>query len=281
MAIYKRSNVVEMVRAAKCPYWKIFESDQKKTAGNYVCSADWDVADLGINAACEDLVSKLNALSQGRYVLTAYEKNDGKRKGLDSWIELEPLMGASPIAGIGSTGQIDNKVYIEGIGNVSPDNIGEAIEKKFAIMQEKLRGEAELAALKLEVKTLRAEASQNDAGFNKSLISIGSLLYPIMSKTPAFKEVVGIVGDITKAARSEGASMGVGSTADETPTPENHVEGDMMEIGGTQVNQDRMLAALDKLGANNPDVLLHIETLANTKVNDPDTYQAGLDFLKN
>lgn len=69
----------------------------------------------------------------------------------------------------------------------------------------------------------------------------------------------------------------------ETPAvgslPENHIEGDTCEIGGTAVQQDRLFSALDKLGTNNPDVLAHLEKLAELKQNDPDMFQAGIDFM--
>jgi hypothetical protein len=275
MAIYKRNNVVEMVRGSNCPYWKIFEDASKKTAGNYVASADFDVADLGINASCDALQVKLAMLSQGRYILTAYEKNDGKRKGLDSAIELEPAFD-SPIAGIGAVAA-DTKIYIEGIGNVTPENIGEAMERKFQIMLDKQKEDNRVTALQNRVKELETEARENSSALNRGVMSIGTVLYTAVSKTPAFKEVMGVVGDITKMAKTEPAPV-IGTT-EVTDTTNNHVDGDMMEIGGTHVNQDRMLAALDKLGANNPHVLDHIESLAALKQNDPDSYQAGLDFI--
>lgn len=282
MAIYLRNNVVSMVRASKCPYWKIYENDQKKTAGNFVASADFEVADLGINAATDDLQIKLGHLSQGRYILTSYEKNDGKRKGLDSWIELEALAGAnqpSAISGVNTPAEF----FMEGIGKVNAENFEDAIEKKMAGMLEKQRKIDEEIALRAEVALLRREARENESGFNKGLMSIGAVLYPHVSKTPGFKDLVAVVG--TAVAQSNTANInGTAAPAAAEPgaeeLPANHVEGDLCEIGGVHVEQARLFGALDKLGANNPEVLKHLELLANLKENDQSMYDMAVSFAE-
>ncbi|MBC7509669.1 MAG: hypothetical protein H7320_13115 [Ferruginibacter sp.] len=277
MAIYLRRNVVELVRSAKCPYWKIFETEAKKTAGNYVTSADFEVADLGINAACDELTAKLSCLSQGRYIITAYEKNDGKRKGVDSWIELEPGVGlTTPISGIGSTETTG--FVIAGFGVVTPDNFEQAIESKMAGMLAKQREADHLKALELEVKALKLEIKENNTGLNKGLVSVGTVMYGAMSKSPHFKDVIGLIGDVTKAANGMHPNdTELRTVAEELP--QNHQEGETAEIGGVAVNQDRLFSALDKIANNNPDVLAHLEKLGNLRQRDPDTYNSGLDIL--
>ena len=273
-----------MVRASKCPYWKIYENEGKKTAGNFVVSADFDVADLGINAACDDLQAKLANLSQGRYILTAYEENGGKRKGIDTWIELEPLSNHAT-QGIGSTGHpAPPTFYIEGIGKVTPDNFEAAIEQKFALMLAKQKKEEEEKALRVRVVELERELRSQDTAVNRGLMSIGTVAYAHMSKTPAFKEMMSTVGSVMAGAAA-GETAGIQGIDDaqlaSTPTlPDNHVEGDTAEIGGVRVSQDRLFAALDKLGTNNPEVLKHIELLAGLKENDPGTYEMAVSFAE-
>jgi len=276
MAIYKRTNVVELVRASKNPYWRIFENESKKAAGNFVASANFEDKDLTITASCDDLQQKIDRLSPGRYIIVAYERSDKKGAAVDSAIELESLHhGSSAINGTDTNNH--SSFFIEGIGLVTPENFESALDKKFDERIHKMKEKERLVALEKENSDLKKDARLRETAINKGLASVGAIAYSQLSKTPAFKDVMGMMGQAMKPAETavepSSAQPAVGSL------PENHVESDNCEIGGTSVPQDRLFAALDKLGANNPDVLAHLEKLAELKQNDPDMFQAGIDFM--
>ncbi|HRD42197.1 MAG TPA: hypothetical protein PLN30_00525, partial [Ferruginibacter sp.] len=169
MAIYKRTNVVELVRASKNPYWRIFENESKKAAGNYVASANFEDKYLTITASCDDLQQKIDRLSPGRYIIVAYERSDKKGAAVDSAIELESLNHLpSAIAG---TETHNSSFFIEGIGQVTPENFESALDKKFDERLQKMREKERMEALERENAELKKEARLRETAINKGLAS--------------------------------------------------------------------------------------------------------------
>ena len=72
MAVYGKSNVVEIVRMHKTPYWRISESAEKRAAGNHVVTADFEAVDLGLEYSIDMLQMSLSRLTPGRYLLSAF-----------------------------------------------------------------------------------------------------------------------------------------------------------------------------------------------------------------
>lgn len=278
MAILGKQNIIDSLRAAKLVYWRLFENQVKKTAGSFVATADFEKTNLGEEESYNELRSTLNRLTQGKYVLLAYKRPETKGgSAFDSEIEIEGTGGfSSAISGPGAA-----EFVMEGIGKITPENFEQAIETKMSMLLKKQQEEKDLSDLKAEVVRLKKEADENETGFKRGLLSIGAVLYPVVSKSPAFKEVIGMVSGIVKQIPQEGNTERLGSTAAPAAAlPENHIEGDNMEIGGTMVNQEDMLNTLDDLGKDNPDVLQHLQILANLKKNNPAMYNEAVEMAK-
>ena len=100
MAIWSVDNIVETVRIHKAPYWTVYRDAVNKNAGNCVACADFDNPNLGIEDSCDKLRQFLKRQTAGRYLMTAYQKPDGKRGGISSDIEVEGGPGTGPAASI-------------------------------------------------------------------------------------------------------------------------------------------------------------------------------------
>jgi hypothetical protein len=282
MAVEGKFQVIENLRAAKLVYWRIFESTGQKSSGAFLATADFENPDLLEKDSYADLQSALNRLSRGRYIMTAYRTNSTKGgAAYDTSIELEGTGSSSAISGINDPATF----YLEGIGKVTPENFEEAIDKKLSIKLALMDKEKEYRALRDRVKQLEAEAKDNEGMVNRGLMAVGTVLYGQLSKTPQFKEMIGMVADVTKAAatgsnQQQAQFLGGPNEQDKAPLPDNHVEGDSAEIGGVKVNQDELFGTLDELGKDNPDVLDHLKILANLKKNNPAMYAEAVDMAK-
>lgn len=265
MAILGKNNIIEMARSHKAPYWRLYESEHKRTSGNYIATADFESLNLGVENSLEILRKALDTLTPGRYIFVAYKDNNTKKGGIDSYIEVESNGQNAAVSGIGSAAEF----YMEGIGKVTADNFEEAIEKKMEKMQEKLRKEQEDKMLRDEVATLRKQVSENEAGINKGLMTIGTIAYGMMSETPKGKEFIGMArqalfatNKITAAPGDQPRAEALGSTGE-----------------NTDINDERMIGALERLAKDNPDILGQLEKLADLKENDPGTFEMAVSSL--
>jgi len=155
--------------------------------------------------------------------------------------------------------------------------------------QDKLAKEKEDQELRDKVKRLEAEVKENDGAVNRGLMAVGTVLYGQLSKTPAFKEMIGVISDVTKAANGSsqqapathlGGHNQPAAATEPKELPENHVEGDTAEIGGVKVNQDELFTTLDELGKDNPDVLQHLKILAKLKKDNPAMYSQAVEMAE-
>ncbi len=282
MAVEGKFQVIENLRAAKLVYWRIFESAGQKGSGAFLATADFENPDLLEKDSYADLQSALNRLSRGRYIMTAYRTNSTKGgAAYDTSIELEGSGNSTAISGVNDAASF----YLDGIGKVTSENFEEAIDKKLSMKIAAMDKEKEDKALRDRVKQLEAEAKENDGAVNRGLMAVGTVLYGQLSKTPQFKEMIGIVADVTKAAATGGAQQAathLGTTTDALETashlPDNHVEGDTAEIGGIKVNQDELFGTLDDLGKDNPEVLQHLKILAKLKKDNPAMYNQAVEM---
>lgn len=277
MALKGIESTKAALRATRLVYWRIFEDSRTKTAGSFLASANFEDPDLTETQSYEDLSAALDRLTSGRYILLAYKTNTSKGgAAFESAFEISPDYRSSSI------GSVTPEFIMEGIGKVTPENFEAAIEKKMKMMLDKQAEEKRLADLQAENERLKKELKENDGTINKGLLAIGAVLYPMMSKTPAFKEVFSMVSGVMKQLPSDVRPQELGTTAAPaaaTPAAE-HIEGDTCEIGGIAVAQDELFATLDELGSNNPDVLQHLKVLAGLKKNNPDMYNQAVEMAK-
>lgn len=276
--------MLEMVRQMKAPYWKISESKAAKEQGNYVAKSDFEIDNLGLEASLQDLRSTLNRLTPGMYFLTAAVKPGISKGIIDCTFEVE--RSGQTMAGIGSTTETAAKpLYLDGIGEVTPDNFTQAIERKFQLMQEEAERKKKEKELEDENKRLKAELAEKESGINGGLYSIGTMFWPQLKKSEFAKDLMKTVAGIGLMP-----SPGVGKTTTSAPaaqqTPSSVGSTETAEDAATNT-QERIAAALsDMLGEQGDDpaaqqqLAEQLELLARTKKNDPDTYSMGLDYLK-
>lgn len=283
MAIYGSHNIVESLRAAKTPYWKLYRSSQDRAAGNYICAADFDNPDLGVEQSCEDLRSMLQKQTPGRYVLTAYKSAKDTKGGLGADIEVEnnghnTAAGSSAISGISS----ENKAaFVEGIGMVTLDNIGEVIEKKIKLEAERKAAEQRIKDIEAENARLKAEARDYDTGLNKGIMAIGAIVWGKIRNTPTGKEVIGMFSEVKKIAN------GQPSTATGQPSPDNGHPSSASDqrlsdtdaaISGEAPPE--MINALEVLAENNDDLVNQLVMLARVKKENPEVFADAIENLK-
>jgi hypothetical protein len=266
MAIVGKHNVIELLRIQKTPYWRLYENSNKRLSGNFIDSADFTDPTLDIAISAEGLRRSLDMLSTGVYVLTAYTSKDKSKGGIDTLIEIEGRSGgsSSAISGIGTTPEF----YMEGIGRVTSDNFEAAIDAKIEKVRQEDKKAAEEAAIKRELAELKKQLSDNESGFQRGVISIGSVLYDVMKDTESGKKVMGLASKVYMATRD--TTTVAGTNTGVTPS------GD----GGSGLSeQDRADAALERLATNNPDFVGQLEKLANLKETDPSTFEMAVSSL--
>lgn len=259
----------------KAPYWRIIETNEKRQAGNYVATADFENPELGLEDSLGMLRSVLNRLTPGRYILTSFIKSDAKRSGVDTWIEVEGTSSA-PAAVSGVTQP--SHTFLDGIGMVTLDNIGEAIEKKFAMEKKKEQEAERIKKLEEENARLKAEAREHETGFNKGVLSIGSIVWNMMRDTPAGKEVIGMMGEFKKMGTEPGAAAGSRPASSNGFTEAEVVD---ENVSGTDGDVPQgMVDALDVLAKDNPDLVPQLQMLAKVKQDNPDLFQDAIENLK-
>ena len=262
MAITGKNNIVEMARNLNAPYWKIYESEHKRSSGNFVAIADFENPNLALETSMDKLRNDLNRLTPGRYVFVTTKTNNPTSKNMmDTTVEIE---GGS-IAAIGAVGAAA-EFYMEGIGKVTADNFESAMESKIKKMQDEHERVAEEKRLKSENEDLKKQIAEHEVGFNKGVMTIGTIAYGMMSNTPAGKEFIGMAKQAMFAANK----MVPGEV---TATADNNEAA----VSGTE--DDRLATAIEKLGSNNPAWLNQLEKLAALKEKDPSTFEMAVGSL--
>jgi hypothetical protein len=266
--IYGKSNIIAHVTAMALPYWKLYYDKQSKESGNCIGSANFSIENLGMVDSTNDLQRLLDRLTPGAYLLTAYEKPDGRKGGVNTPIEIEanPLLQGGNAAVSGVAGP--QEAYVEGIGMVGVHNIGEAIDAKIAAMFKKKEEEERWKKLEEENARLKKELQESEGGINRGLMAVGSVLYGTMSKTEAGKEFIGLVKDVL--VQSKGVRATSAANAD---------QGSQEQPADTS-QEERVIAAIGSLSENNAGVADDLELLAKLKKHDPSMYAEGVDFIK-
>lgn len=277
MAIVGKHNVLELVRMQKAMYWRVYENNNKRSSGNFIDSADFSDSSADLDTSVENLRRCLDKLSTGTYVLVAFTSKDKSKGGIDTLIEIEGL--SRNMAGIGSTGTAAPEFYVEGIGKVTGENFESAIEKKFELMEAKLKKERELSDLKAENERLKKEQRLNETGYNKGVMTIGSVLYGVMSQTTQGKEFIGMASKAMFGLKKQSSSTTTEDIIDEDS--EEYIAGKAAVNGtdDTTDNDERMIKALEKLSRNNPEILTQLEKLADLKDKDPEMFQSAVGSL--
>ncbi len=262
-AIRGKENIIYVVRNADARWWKIFDTDIKRKAGSPAIEV-YGGDDLSLDASIDQLMNGLDRLTPGRYVFCAMRKKGSTRPDVDIDIEMSdfaqnktPAISGTAVSGF----------YMEGIGQVTPENFETAIETKIKKFQEEERKAKELEDLKEKIKTLEAEKSANDNVFRNGILGLGTTLWPMVKKMPEAVEVINVIGGLMGGNASSSRS-GTGGT-------------ETQQIGNTADNeQQRFESAIEGLSKDNPNVVEEIEMLAKLKANNPDMYAQGLDFIK-
>lgn len=258
--------MLEVLRINKTPYWRLYESSNKRTSGNFIDTADFTDADLDVSLSVENLRKALERLSTGTYILTAYTSKDKSKGGIDTVIEVEGSHShSSHVAAIGA---VTNDFVVEGIGRVTAENFESVLEAKFKAMQEQARKEQELASLKAEVTNLKKQVEENETGFNKGVMGIGSVLYDIVKSTPSGKEFIGMAAKALFGAKAPSAPA---TQLAGTDSPSG--------AGAGEDDENRVTNALERLASNNPDFIGQLEKLAHLKETDPGTFEVAVSSL--
>lgn len=268
MAIYGKDNIIEHARAMGLVYWRIYQSQTDKNAGNFVASADFDKENLGQEESLTTLRRSLDRLTGGSYLLSVYTKPGISKGGVNTNIELEGN-GLNAISGINNTSAV---FHLEGIGAVTPDNFEEAVEKKMQKMLDAQKEKEERELLRKENVELKKQLRENEGGVNRGLMAVGSVLYATVSKSPAGAEFIGMVKNVFLQAHTANRQQPADS-----PGPGDDKPG---EIGAVNNQEERLIAAVEKLSTDNPEFLQQIEMMARLKEKDPDTFNQGIDALK-
>jgi hypothetical protein len=260
MAIVGKYNVLELIRIQKTPYWRLYENNHKRTSGNFIDSADFSDATLDVAISAEQLRRSLDMLSTGIYVLVAYNSKDKTKGGIDTLIEIEGRGGnGAAISGINAAPEF----YMEGIGRVTSDNFEAAIDAKIEKVRKEEKKEAEEKAIRLEVIALKKQVAENESGFQKGIMGIGSVVYDIVKNTESGKEFIGLASKAFLGNRNANIST-------------------IESVAGTSSEgneEDRVTTAMERLAKDNPDFIGQLEKLANLKESDPATFEMAVSSL--
>lgn len=266
MAIFGKASIIEHVRSMGLLYWKIYQNQNDKISGNYVASANFDIENLGQEVSMDSLQTSLGRLTAGQYLLSVYKKPGDSKGGVNTYIEVEGNGGGSAISGIGNTPAV---FHLEGIGAVTAENFESAVEKKMQKMMDAEREKNERIALVKENADLKKQLRENEGGMNRGIMTIGSVLYGTISKSPAGKEFIGMAKDLFMQARTASVNPALVEGSD-----------DPGEIGVVVNDEERLINAVQKLSKDNPDFLQQIEMMALVKETDPDTFNQGIEALQ-
>lgn len=280
MALKGIESTKAALQATKLVYWRIFENARTKGLGSFLATANFDDPSLTQEESYKEFSSALDRLGNARYVLLAYKKNS-TQGGAQFESEFEVFPDYSRPASISGA----QSFFVDGIGQVTPENFMDAVEKKISDKLTKQAEEKRLADLEAEVKRLKEEAKESDSVINKGLLAIGTVLYPMLSKSPHFKDVVSMVSGVMKQVPAGPQVLGspalsTSETVVAATAAAEHIEGDTCEIGGIAVPQDELFSTLDALGSNNPEVLKHLKILADLKKNNPVMYNQAVEMAE-
>ncbi len=270
MALLGKDNIIEHVRSIGFVYWKVYQDATKKTAGNFVGTADFANENLGLEASLVALRQLLDRMTPGQYILTAYPKPKDTRSGIDTTIEISGSSSSSAISGVAAPAAF----AIAGFGEVTADNFEQAMEYKMKKLHEQQEKEKEFERIKKENADLKKQLKESESGFQRGIISIGSVLYGTISKTDAGKDLIGMVKDVMKANRSSAAAAGT------TEITDTNMIGSTGEEHQPTNDEERLINAVGRLSKDNPDFLEQIELMAKVKEEDPATFQEGVDALR-
>jgi hypothetical protein len=196
------------------------------------------------------------------YVLTAFTSKDKTKGGIDTIIEIE---GApSQVAAIGA---VNGGFHMDGFGPVTSENFETAIETKMKKMMEEQHRLAELQRLKDENKALKAELQESEGGFKKGIMGIGTILYDNLKDSASGREFIGMAQKVLTAVN--------GRPQTKLPQPVTETAA----VGATEVDEDRLTAAMERLAKDNPDFIGQLEKLAGLKETDPATFEMAVDSL--
>lgn len=279
MAILGKENVIEIVRQQRLPYWALFESKEKASAGNFIAKFNEESDAPSLEDSVDLLRRSLDRLTPGTYYLRAMRTPGATKNNVDCSFEIQSReVGA--VAAIGSTGGGTRPLYLDGIGEVTAENFEQAIEAKFKKMQEEADRKKRELELQEENKRLKAELAEKESGINGGLYSIGAMFWPQIKNS-------GIAKDMLKTVAGLGFIPGGKKPAAE---PEASLAGPGAANGNTTIAdpQERIAAALGALlgdDGENPtrqaQLADELELLAKVKQSDPDTYEMGLGYLQN
>jgi hypothetical protein len=278
MAVYGISNVVETLRLQRMPYWKIYRTQTDRDAGNVIAAADFENPNLGMEESCARLNDMLRRQTPGKYIMTAFKSPGQSKGGISTDIEVE-YTGINNASGIGGTAANANSsaFVVDGIGVVTPENIGEVVEKKFKELEQKKKEEERIRNMEAENKRLKLEARQYESGINRGLLSIGSLVWNMMRGTDAGKEVIGMINEFKKYNGNAAAHTPAPGAATDKPASE-YEESNVIEPD--EATGRRMASALDTLAENNNELVQQLEMLARVKKENPDLFNEAVDNLK-
>jgi hypothetical protein len=268
-AIVGKDNVLYIVRYNELPYWKIFDNETKKQAGNFIARSKAE-DDLSVELSISDLDRALDMLQAGRYVFVASKKFDDKRGGIDTNIEIGVSKGRSD-ASISGTDAPKTVYHIAGIGELTPENFESALEAKMKKLLADQKAADELAALKAENQELKAEKANNDVWHRNGLIALGATAWPILKKTPAVAEFMGSIGGLI--------GMAGGAPAGDVPASTAHA-GDEA-VSGTGNEQEEIAVAVESLADGNPHIARDLAMLAKLRRENPELYSQGLAMIQN
>lgn len=277
MAVYGITNIVETVRLHRMPYWKIYRTQTDRDAGNVIACADFENPNLGLEESAARLSEALRRQTPGKYIITAFKSPGQSKGGLSTDVEVE-YTGINSATGIGAVNNNSSSFHMDGIGEVTPQNIGQVIEKKLAELKEKEKEENRVLQLEAENKRLTSELKEYDNGVNKGLLSIGSIVWNMMRGTDAGKEVIGMMSDFKKYSNNVGKNHAPGpSTGGSSNPKEQFEEAEVVEMSDEKAKQ--MTEALESLSKDNPDMIKQLQMLAKLKQDNPEMFKEAVDNL--
>lgn len=271
MAIFGKENVIDMVRFQKLPYWKIAETANSKSAGNFVAKFESEVDNPSLDESLNLLRQALNRLTPGQYFFVATPKENSYKNNIDCTIVIENSNSPAQIAGIVNSG-LNKPLYLDGIGEVTPENFSDAIAKKFSLMQKELEEKQKRQQLEEENKRLKKELEEKESGINGGLLSIATMFWPTLKKTPAALEIMKVVsGGMKPQQNTVPTAQTLSGTETTTENTEQRIQSALSGLLGDDPENP---AAQQKLADD-------LELLAKVKRENPDVYDMGLDYLTN
>jgi hypothetical protein len=272
-AVIGIENALYFARRSGVKYWKIYSANNNQGATIDQCSKD---ADISLDQSLDELRTALHKLTPSTYKInifrtfTSDENKDNATKVVASFIvdiNYGQPQHQQPVAGIGG-------FSLEGIGLVTPENFEEALTKKMTSFHEKQKAADELTSLKAQLAEYKKNERETEYGFKKGILSIGTVLHPIVSKLPAYKEVMQTISGVMGAANNEALPV--------TPLPSSALYAN--DISGTEESNQDQLSIEDSMriiAHGNPNVAKELAALAKLKQQNPSMYTEGVEMVTN